>query len=128
MRSFAVALTLGLPGCVPNRFFQQVSLFGAPSGPVSLALTRLADGASDPWFMASSEPTNQGTFDEYALRFAVEESFRDDKSDGFQLQHSRLTVPGALERLWLVLALVTLYLTSLGTKIVQEQRRCWVDP
>lgn len=64
------------------RFFQQVSIFGANVGPVSLALTRLLDHLNDPWFVASSEPTDAQTFHEYGLRFDIEEIFRDEKSGG----------------------------------------------
>src|SRR5215469_12953342 len=98
------------PPAGQSRFFQQVSLFGAASAPVSLTLTRLADRPDDPWVLASSEPANTSTFDEYRLRFDIEESFRDEQSDGFQLQTSHLATSDALERLLLILSLTTLYL------------------
>lgn len=41
-----------------------------------------------------------------------EENFLDDKSNGFQLEASRLRSAVALERLCLVLSLTTLYLTA----------------
>jgi hypothetical protein len=110
-----------------SRFFQEVSILGAAVGPVHLALTCLLDQPDDPWFVVSDELTDARTPDEYGLRFDIEETFRDEKSGGFQLQHSRLTTPDALDRLLLCLAIATLYLTSLGTAVVQAEQWRWVD-
>jgi hypothetical protein len=80
------------------------------------------------FIVASSEPTTARTLQEYGLRFDIEETFRDEKSGGYQLQTSRLATPDALERLLLILALATLYLTSLGAGVVQADKWRWVDP
>lgn len=116
------------PPAGDQRFFQQVSIFGRGVEPVSLALACLLDHPNDPWFVASSEPTETQTFHEYSLRFDIEETFRDEKSGGYQLQTSRLATSDALERLLLILALATLYLTSLGVSIVRAEKWRWVDP
>lgn len=68
------------------------------------------------------------TFEEYRLRFDIEENFLDDKSHGFQLESSLIRSAKALERLCLVLALTTLYLVSQGTEVVKQGQRRWVDP
>lgn len=57
--------------------------------------------------MVSDELTDEATLEEYGLRFDIEESFRDEKSGGYQLQTSRLATPDALECLLLILALTT---------------------
>src|SRR6266496_3065313 len=116
------------PPAGQDRFFQHVSILGAAVGPVHLALACLLDQPDDPWFVVSDEPTDVRTLDEYSLRFDIEETFRDEKSGGYQLQTSRLATPDALERLLLILALATLYLTSLGTAVVQADKWRWVDP
>ncbi len=116
------------PPAGENRFFQEVSILGTAVGPVHLALATLVDQQDDPWFVASDEPTDAKTLDEYGLRFDIEETFRDEKSGGYQLQASRLATPDALERLVLILAFTTLYLTSLGTAVVQADKWRWVDP
>ena len=51
----------------------------------------------------------------------------DDKSAGFQLEASELRNTDALDRLCLVLAVATLYLTSTGAAIVTLNRRRLVD-
>jgi hypothetical protein len=67
--------------------------------------------------VASDEPTDAQTLDEYSLRFDNE------KSGGFQLQTSEPSTPEALERLLLVVAMVTLHLTSIGLGVVQAGTR-----
>src|SRR5258708_3587927 len=110
-----------------TQFFQQVAILGVAVGPVSLALAALLEQPDDPWFVASSEPTDEATLEEYGLRFDIEESFRDEKSGGYQLQTSRLATPEALERLLLIVALSTLHLTSLGVGVVHAKKSRFVD-
>ena len=78
--------------------------------------------------MISEEPTASETLEEYGLRFDIEENFLDDKSNGFQLESSSIRSSEALERLCFVLAMTTLYLVSLGTSVVQQGKRRFVDP
>jgi len=52
----------------------------------------------------------------------------DDKSNGFQLESSWIRSAQALERLCVVLAMTTLYLVSVGTSVVQQGKRRFVDP
>jgi len=115
------------PSAGYTRFFQQVAILGVAIGPVSLALAALLEQPDDPWFVASSEPTDEATLEEYGLRFDIEESFRDEKSGGYQLQASRLASPEALERLLLIVALTTLHLTSLGVGVVHAKKSRFVD-
>ena len=73
-----------------------------------------------------SPPTSK-TFEEYGLRFDIEENFLDDKSNGFQLESSLIRSANALERLCCVLAITTLYLVAQGTAVVTQGKRRWVD-
>jgi hypothetical protein len=68
------------------------------------------------------------TLKEYGFRFAREENFLDDKSNGLQLESSLIRSAKALERLCFVLAATTLYLVSQGTSVVQRGKRRLVDP
>jgi len=69
----------------------------------------------------------QGAKVEYDLRFDLEENFLDDKSNGFQVEASRLATAAALERLFLILAVATLHFTSVGVGVVRLKLRRWVD-
>ena len=80
------------------------------------------------WYVLSDEPTDVKTFEEYGLRFDIEENFLDDKANGLQLESSLIRSAQALTRLCLVLALTTLYLVTQGTEVVKQGKRRWVDP
>ncbi|NEO65362.1 MAG: transposase [Moorea sp. SIO4G2] len=98
-----------------------------PYGPVNLALA--CEGVSgELWYIVSNEATTLQTFREYGLRFDIEESFLDDKSNGFELESSQIRNSPALSRLCLVLAITTLYLTAQGTEVVAQGKRRMVDP
>ena len=108
-------------------FWHQVSITAKHYGPVYLAVAQAWQG-QDSWYVLSDEPTDSKTFQEYGLRFDIEENFLDDKSNGFQLESSLIRSAQALTRLCFVLAMTTLYLVSQGTEVVREGRRRLVDP
>ncbi len=108
-------------------FYHEVRLLGVALGPCHLALAQLDEPNQDPWLLVSDDDTDLTTFDEYGLRFDLEENFLDDKSNGFQVEASRLDTPAALERLFLVLAVATLHFTSVGVGVVRLKLRRWVD-
>ena len=94
---------------------------------LALANVRTPNGY-EKWAIISDEPTGLHTFDEYGLRFDIEENFLGDKSAGFQLESSQLRDAEALQRLCLILATATLYLVSTGTAMTAMGRRRLVDP
>lgn len=108
-------------------FLHHVAITDKQFGPVSLALARHTH-TGEVWYVVSDEPTSVHTFVEYGWRFDIEENFLDDKSNGFQLESSRLRDAAAVERLCLVLAVATLYLVAQGTHVVATHKRRWVDP
>lgn len=96
-------------------------------GAVHLALAN-PRGCQERWFIVSNQPTDDATFDEYGLRFDIEENFLDDKSNGFQLESSLIRSAKVLSRLCFVLAIATLFLVSQGTVVVEAGNRRRVDP
>jgi hypothetical protein len=104
---------------------------------VSLGKTKPYDGvylafahdrlSGERWVIVSDEPTNLQTFSQYRLRFQVEESFLDLKSNGFNLEASRLRDKFALSQLCGVMALTTLFLVLQGTQVVASGQRRQVD-
>ena len=61
------------------------------------------------------------------MRFDIEENFLDDKSNAFQVQKSEVRSTDGLSRLFLVLAVATLYLLSTGAHVVHSGLRRLVD-
>ena len=123
----ACAIRRIFPPAGHAHFFKGVRITDERFGPISLAIAK-HDSTKEEWIVASNEPTSVETFDEYGLRFDIEENFLDDKSNGFQLESSMIRSAQALERLCLVLALATLYLVSQGTAVVDAGDRRLVDP
>ena len=80
------------------------------------------------WYILSTEPTTIQTFREYGFRFDIEENFLDDKSNGFDLESSRLRSAPAISRLCLVIAMTTLFLTAQGLAVADSGYRRLVDP
>ena len=107
-------------------FWHHVYLTKQDYGPVHLALGRPQD-SKEYWFVVSDEPTESKTFEEYGLRFDIEENFLDDKSNGFQLESSLIRSAKAFERLCGVLAITTLSLVAQGAEVVTQDKRRWVD-
>ena len=97
-------------------------------GPLHLALARvITPNGSEKWALISDEPVGRHTFDEYGLRFDIEENFLDDKSAGFNLEDSRLRDSMAISRLCLILATSTVYLVSAGMAVSTLGLRPLVD-
>ncbi|WP_028954128.1 transposase [Synechocystis sp. PCC 7509] len=97
-----------------------------PYGDVYLAFAHDRQSGED-WVIVSDEPTTLQTFAQYRLRFQVEESFLDLKSNGFNLEASRLRDKFALTQLCGVIALTTLFLVLQGTQVVTSGKRRFVD-
>ena len=107
-------------------FQHRIYLTKQQYGLVYLALGNPLNSA-EVWYIVSDQPTNQRTFEEYGLRFDIEESFLDDKSGGFQLESSLFRSADALSRLVLALAATTLFLVSQGVEVVANGKRRLVD-
>ena len=108
-------------------FLHNVSITHQKYGPVHLALAHPTE-TKERWSVLSDEPTSLHTYEEYGFRFDIEELFLDEKSNGFNVEHSALRSEKALTRLFFVLAATTLYLVSQGTQVVADNKRRHVDP
>jgi len=67
---------------------------------------------------------------EYSCRMSIEQSFRDDKSGGFDLGHTRLQHAQRIDHLLLAIAIATLWCHELGEFVLEQgnSSRCQVDP
>lgn len=108
-------------------FWHHVFITENRFGPVHLAFARHPQ-SKEVWIVISNEPTDAFTFEEYGLRFNIEENFLDDKSNGFQLESSLIRDAKSLSRLCFVLAVTTLWLVSQGVAVVEAGKRRLVDP
>ena len=97
-----------------------------PYSDVYLAFAHDQQSGED-WVIVSDQATTLQTFAQYRLRFCVEESFLDLKSNGFNLEASRLRNKFALRQLCRVIALTTVFLVLQGTQVVASGKRRLVD-
>lgn len=84
--------------------------------------------SGEDWVIVSDEPTTLQTFAQDRLRFEVEESFLDLKSNGFKLEACRLRDQFALSQLCSVIALTMLFLVLPGVQVVASGKRRQVEP
>ena len=76
-----------------------------------------AIGSDDPWFIATNLPHPLTALKEYARRFACEELFSDLKKRGFNWEDSMIRDPHRFDRLILALALLVVFLLTLGRRL-----------
>jgi len=90
-----------------------------------LALWR--SGYATPWLLATNLPTKRETLIFYNQRMWIEEMFGDFKKHGFDLERSRLRHFISLSRLTLVVALLYVWLISVGATTIKRGQRHLVD-
>jgi hypothetical protein len=71
-------------------------------------------GYQEPWLLLSDLAPQQSDASWYGLRSWIEQGFKDSKRGGWQWQHTRMEDPERAERLWLALAVATLWLLRVG--------------
>jgi hypothetical protein len=87
------------------------------SRPRRLACTLLArwePGYQDPWFILTDLLPTVSEVCWYGLRAWIEQGFKRTKRGGWQWQYTRMTHPERAARLWLAIAVATLWLVSVG--------------
>lgn len=77
-------------------------------------LARWEAGYKEGWLVVTDLPPAPAEVAWYGLRAWVEAGFKDLKRDGWQWQHTRMTDPQRAARVWLVLAVATLWAVSVG--------------
>jgi len=71
-------------------------------------------GHAEAWLLLTDLAPEAGDAAWYGLRAWIEQFFKDCKRGGWQWQHTRMTDPGRAERLWLAIAVATLWLARVG--------------
>jgi hypothetical protein len=112
-----------------GRFYYLGELLGRPGGSFGaeglayagerLACTLLAcwePGHAEPWLLLTDLPPEAGRAVWYGLRAWVEQGFKVIKGGGWDWQNTRMEDPGRVGRLWLVLAVATLWVVALGAE------------
>jgi hypothetical protein len=72
------------------------------------------EGHAEAWLVLSDLPATEADATWYGLRGWIEQFFKDCKRGGWQWQRTRMTDPARAERLWLAVAVATLWLVRVG--------------
>jgi hypothetical protein len=115
-----------------NRYFHNVLLTRETKLQTNVSVTWTTDQKGQPEMVAiiTNQIACRARLREYAGRMGIEQSFRDDKSGGFDLAHTRLQHAQRIDHLLLALAIATLWCHELGEFVLQqgEPARGLVDP
>ena len=115
-----------------NRYFHNVLLTRETKLQTNVSVTWTTDEKGKPDMVAiiTDQIACRARLREYSFRMSIEQSFRDDKSGGFDLAHTRLQHVQRIDHLLLALAIATLWCHELGEFVLQqgEPARCLVDP
>jgi hypothetical protein len=82
-------------------------------------LARWDDGYADPWSLLTDLAPSAGDACGYGLRAWIEQGFKVTKRGGWQWQRTRMSAPQRAARLWLAVAVATLWLLRVG-RIAEE--------
>lgn len=91
--------------------------------PSRLPCTLLAcweEGYKEAWFILTDLPPESSAACWYGLRAWIEQGFKITKRGGWQWQRTRMTDPERAARLWLAVAVATLWLLSVGGEAEQR--------
>src|SRR2546426_9225628 len=77
-------------------------------------LARWEAGYADPWLLLTDLAPHAGKSCWYGLRAWIEQGFKITKRGGWQWQRTRMSDPQRAARLWLAVAVATLWLLSVG--------------
>ena len=115
-----------------NRYFQNVLLTREAKLQTNVSVTWTTDPKDEPEMVAiiTDQIACRARLREYSLRMSIEQSFRDDKSGGFDMAHTRLQHAGRIDHLLLAIAIATLWCHELGEFVLEQgdPARCQVDP
>ncbi|MCA1598303.1 MAG: hypothetical protein LC769_04675 [Chloroflexi bacterium] len=89
--------------------------FGDPQRRLSCTLLAYwADGCDDPWLILTDLPPTAAEASWYGMRAWIEQGFKLTKRAGWQWQRTRMTDPERAARLWLAVAVATLWVVQVG--------------
>jgi len=80
------------------------------------------EGHKEPWLMLTDLTPQHGDASWYGLRAWIEQGFKDSKRGGWQWQHTRMEDPQRAQRLWLAIAVTTLWLLRVGGSAEEEAK------
>jgi hypothetical protein len=107
-----------LVGTVGQQWQGRGSCFKHPASRLECTLLAWwAETNQDPWFILTDLAPTDSAVTWYGLRTWCEQGFKCNKRGGWQWQLTRMRHPERAARLWMALALATLWMVSVGTDL-----------
>jgi hypothetical protein len=92
-----------------------VTCFSSPEAQLSCTiLARWDEGYTDPWIIVTDLAPEAASVVWYGMRTWIEAGFKDAKRGGWHWEQTKMTDPDRATRLWLAIALATLWVVSVG--------------
>lgn len=114
-----------------SAFFQGVRITAEGQWQAHLAMTWTTPTAKQPAEIVAviaNRKANRRRLRVYLKRMRIEQSFRDDKSAGFDMEHTKRNDAARIERVLLAVAIATLWCHELGAEVLTTEQRRRVDP
>jgi hypothetical protein len=100
---------------VDTRWSGRITCFKGHNGQLDCTvLARWEDGQRDPWIILTDLAPAEAQAAWYGLRSGIEAGFKDVKRGGWHWEQTKLTEPERVERQWLVIAVATLWVVTVG--------------
>ena len=96
-----------------DRFGMTGTMYTGTQLSCTLLACRVA-GCEDPWLILTDLPPSAADACWYAMRSWIEQGFKVIKSGGWNWQKTRMTDPDRAARMWVVVAVATLWLVEVG--------------
>jgi hypothetical protein len=120
-----------LPRAVPTigrRYCGVVDCFSTDAARLRCTLVACWEpGHKDPWLIVTDLPVRDAEARWYGLRIWIEAMFKDLKRDGWQWQQTRMEDPARAERLWLALAVASIWVVSVGGAVDASRAASGLD-
>lgn len=105
---------------VGERWSGRGTAFKTPKARLSCTLLACwEEGHDDPWLLLTDLPPENADVAWYGLRSWIEQGFKLIKRGGWQWQKTRIESPERAARMWLAVAVATLWLVSVGGQVDQ---------
>lgn len=100
---------------VGTHWSRQVDCFVTPESRLTCTLLACWEAPhTDPWLILTDLPSEVADSAWYGMRAWIECGFRSTKRGGWQWQQTKMTNPARAARLWLAIAVATLWVVSVG--------------
>jgi hypothetical protein len=117
-----------LVGQIGQRWRGSGTAFASPDCRLESTLVAWwGEGHSEPWFVLTDLAPDSCDAQWYGLRSWCEQAFKCTKRGGWQWQQTQMTDPARVARLWLAMAVATLWMITLGSDVELGPSVAWPD-